>query len=153
MPLLPVHVQACGCEGPIPLQASGSGDEGGSLKSGAEKATGASLSQVRDADLRSQQNTASLLGSAQLVLGIISSVEDAMHFSPRYCDPFPGFGRMFFQLGYLLARMGYYTRCSRRSWSWMLTFAPWDVFWGGSGFLGCGRYRMWSGVISITHCG
>lgn len=51
---------ACGREGPIPLQPSGSGDEGGSLKSGAEKATGASLSQVRDADLRIQQDAARL---------------------------------------------------------------------------------------------
>lgn len=34
----------------------------------------------------------------------MSSVEDPVHFSPGYSDPFPGFGRMFFQLGYLLAR-------------------------------------------------
>lgn len=73
-----------------------------------------------------------------------------MHFNPRYSDPFPGVGRLFFRLGYLLACIGQYTRCSRRSWSWMLTFAPWDVFWGGSGFLGHGGYRMWSGVSRLT---
>lgn len=143
MPLLPVHRQARGHVGAIPPQASGSGDEGRSLKSGPEKATGASSPLVHDADLRTQQDAASSLGSARLVLGIISSVEDAMHFSPRHSDPFPGTGKMFFQLGYLLACMGQCTRCSWRSQSWLLTFAPWDVFWGGSGFLGCGGHRMW----------
>jgi len=28
-------------------------------------------------------------------------------------------------------------------------FAPWDVFWGGSGLFGCGGYRMWSREIRI----
>lgn len=40
---------------------------------------------------------------------------------------------MFLQLGYLPACMGQYPRCARRSGSGVLTFAPWDVFWGGSG--------------------
>lgn len=37
------------------------------IKSGPEKATGASLSVVCDADVRTQQDTTRLLGSAQLV--------------------------------------------------------------------------------------
>lgn len=115
--LLPVHVQARGQGDPILPRASGLGDEGRSLQSGPGKAAGASLSLVRDADLGTQRDAASLLGSALLVLGIISSVEDVMRFSPRPSDAFPGVGRMFFQLGYLLAGMGQYTRCSWRSGS------------------------------------
>ena len=91
-----------------------------------------------------------MLGSARLARGIISSVEDATHFTPSRSDPFPGVERMFLQLSYLLACIGQCTRCSWRSWSWMLTFAVWDVSSGGSGFLGCSGYRMWSGVIRIT---
>lgn len=92
-------------------------------------------------------------GSAQRVLGLLSGAEDAMSHafqSKALCSSL-GAERLFFQLGYLLACLRQYTRCARSSWSGMLTFASWDMFWGGSGVLGCGGYRMWPGVISITH--
>lgn len=78
-----------------------------------------------------------LLGSALLMLGLASSVEDV----PGHSDPFPGFSRLFFQLGYLLARIGQYTRCSWRRQSLMLTFASWDVFWGRKWV-----FRLWGGI-------
>lgn len=81
--------------GPILPQASGLGDEGRSLQSGPGKAAGASLSLARDADLRIQQDAVSLLGSARLVLGIISSVEDAMRYSPSPLMPFRVLGECF----------------------------------------------------------
>ena len=124
-------------------------DEGRSLRSGSVKAPG-ELGLVCDAGPGTRWDSASLPSSAGRVLGIISSIEDAMCFSLRHSNPPPGVGRMFFQLGYLLARIGKYPRCSWRSWGWMLTFAPWDIFWGGSGLFGCGGYRMWSGEIRIT---
>ena len=105
------------------------------------------LALVGDADLRTQWDAASLPGSAGLVLGIISRVENAMHFSPRHSDPSPGVGRMFFQLGYLLARIGKYPRCSRRSWGWMLILLPGMCSGEEVGFsvvvgIGCGLGRL-----------
>lgn len=88
-----------------------------------------------------------LLGSALLMLGLTSSVEDM----PGHSDPFPGFVSLFFQLGYSLAHIGQYTRCSWRRQGLMLTFASWDVFCGGSGFSGCGGNGMWSGVTGTAH--
>lgn len=70
MPLLSFHMQAWGHEGPIP-PAGHQGQVmkvGRSLRPGPQKATGASLSLVCDIDLRIQQDAASLLGSAPLVL-------------------------------------------------------------------------------------
>lgn len=121
---------------------------------GSRKGHGASLSLVLVADLGIQQDTASLLGSALRVLGVMSSVEDAMHFNPKHSDPFPGFGRTFFPTR-LLAGMhrSIYKMFSEKPELNVDFCAPWDVFWGGSGFSGCGGYRMWSGMISITHCG
>lgn len=82
------------------------------------------------------------------MLGLTSSVEVV----PGHSDPFPGFASLFFQLGYSLAHIGQYTRCSwRRQDLIMLTFASWDVFCGGSGFSGCGGNGMWSGVIGTAH--
>lgn len=81
------------------------------------------------------------------MLGLTSSVEDG----PGHSDSFPGFASLFFQLGYSLAHTGQYTRCSWSRQGLMLTFASWDVFYGGSGFSGCGGNRMWSGVIGTAH--
>lgn len=86
-----------------------------------------------------------LLGSALLMLELSSSVEGV----PGHSDSIPGFSRLFFQLGYSLAHISQYTRCSWRRQSLMVTFASWDVFWGGSGFSGCGGNRMWSGWLVL----
>jgi hypothetical protein len=68
---------------PCYLKTSKSGNEDGSLKSGPEKTTGTSLPLVSGVYLRILQDAISLLGSASLVLGIISSIEEVMHFSPK----------------------------------------------------------------------
>lgn len=90
---------------------------------------------------RTQWDTASLPGSAGLVLGIISSVEDAMRLPPSPLIPLQVLGECF--PARLLAGMhSKYPRCSEKLG---LDVDLPGMLGGGSGLFGCGGYRMWSG--------
>lgn len=100
--------------------------------------------QVGDADLRTQWDTASLPGSAGLVLGIISSVEDAMRFRPVTLIPLRCWENVFSSSVTCWHAQSKYPRCSRRSWGWMLILLPGMCFGEEVGFLvvvgiGCGQ--------------